>query len=94
MKKWVALTSLMLAVSACSGESAATTVNVGVDTTVGTSESTTTLTAPDTTTSEDETTTTSDRELAPDFTLELGEGGEYTLSDGARPVYLVFWAEW
>jgi len=41
-----------------------------------------------------ETTTTSDREVAPDFTLELGDGGEYTLSEGEKPVYLVFWAEW
>ena len=32
--------------------------------------------------------------VAPDFTLQLGEGGEYTLSQGASPVYLVFWAEW
>lgn len=40
------------------------------------------------------TTTTSDREVAPDFTLELGEGGTYTLSEGANPVFMVFWAEW
>lgn len=39
-------------------------------------------------------TTTSDRPLAPDFTLELGDGGSYTLSEGSKPVYLVFWAEW
>ncbi len=31
---------------------------------------------------------------APDFTLALGDGGTYTLSEGAKPVYLVFWAEW
>ncbi len=31
---------------------------------------------------------------AADFTLALGDGGSYTLSDGAKPVYLVFWAEW
>jgi hypothetical protein len=36
----------------------------------------------------------STRILAPDFTLELGDGGSYTLSDGEKPVYLVFWAEW
>lgn len=37
---------------------------------------------------------TSDRPVAPDFTLELGDGGTYTLSEGTKPVYLVFWAEW
>ena len=37
---------------------------------------------------------TSDRPLAPDFTLELGDGGSYTLSEGEKPVYMVFWAEW
>lgn len=55
----------------------------------------TTSTPTETTTSTPEVTgTTSDRPLAPDFTLALGEGGEYTLSEGAKPVYLVFWAEW
>jgi hypothetical protein len=39
-------------------------------------------------------TTLSGRPLAPDFTLALGDGGSYTLSEGAKPVYLVFWAEW
>lgn len=34
------------------------------------------------------------RPVAPDFTLELGNGGTYSLSEGVRPVYLVFWAEW
>jgi hypothetical protein len=24
----------------------------------------------------------------------LGEGSEYTLSEGSKPVYMVFWAEW
>jgi hypothetical protein len=31
---------------------------------------------------------------APDFTLALGEGGSFTLSEEQKPVYLVFWAEW
>ena len=31
---------------------------------------------------------------APDFTLVLGDGGSFTLSAEARPVYMVFWAEW
>ena len=39
-------------------------------------------------------TTVSDRPAAPDFTLALGDGGTYTLSDGEKPVYLIFWAEW
>lgn len=32
--------------------------------------------------------------IAPDFTLTLGDGGTYTLSEGEKPVYMVFWAEW
>lgn len=96
MRKSVALCLLALVASACAGESATTTSEADTgDTTVATSDTTTTtLNAVDTTTSEGDTTTTSDRDLAPDFTLELGDGGTYTLSDGARPVYLVFWAEW
>jgi hypothetical protein len=42
----------------------------------------------------DVTSTSPERPVAPDFTLQLGEGGSYTLSDGEKPVYLVFWAEW
>ncbi len=40
------------------------------------------------------TTVASDRQPAPDFSLDLANGGSYTLSQGAKPVYLVFWAEW
>lgn len=39
-------------------------------------------------------TTISDRPVAPDFTLVLGDGGQYTLSEGTKPVYMIFWAEW
>lgn len=31
---------------------------------------------------------------APDFSLELGDGGTFTLSEETRPVFMVFWAEW
>ncbi len=95
MKRSGVLCLLVLVVAACAGESGTTTsiADPGA-TTVATSNSTTTLGTGETTSSSGETTTTSDRELAPDFTLELGDGGTYTLSEGARPVYLVFWAEW
>ncbi len=35
-----------------------------------------------------------DGPAAPDFTLALGDGGEFTLSEEQKPVYLIFWAEW
>jgi hypothetical protein len=35
-----------------------------------------------------------DAVIAPDFTLPLGGGGEFALSEEALPVYMVFWAEW
>jgi hypothetical protein len=39
-------------------------------------------------------TVTEARPVAPDFTLGLGDGGTFVLSEEARPIYLVFWAEW
>lgn len=32
--------------------------------------------------------------VAPDFTLALGTGGQFSLRAETRPVFLVFWAEW
>ncbi len=32
--------------------------------------------------------------VAPDFSLVLADGSTFTLSEGSRPVYMVFWAEW
>lgn len=34
------------------------------------------------------------RPVAPDFTLALADGTTFRLYGEARPVYLVFWAEW
>jgi hypothetical protein len=34
------------------------------------------------------------REIAPDFTLALGDGSTFVLSEEIRPVFMVFWAEW
>ena len=31
---------------------------------------------------------------APDFVLALGQGGEFSPSTEAKPIYMVFWAEW
>ncbi len=33
-------------------------------------------------------------DAAPDFTLALGDGGTFVLSQESKPVFLVFWAEW
>lgn len=93
------LAALSLVAGACSdgGEFAPTTsgpVPTTQATDPGTSAPAENDGATTTTTAPDGTTTLSDRPLAPDFTLELGEGGSYTLSEGAKPVYLVFWAEW
>jgi hypothetical protein len=31
---------------------------------------------------------------AADFTLALGDGSSFVMSEATKPVYLVFWAEW
>ncbi|MGD2059378.1 MAG: hypothetical protein PVF87_00795 [Acidimicrobiia bacterium] len=89
-------------ISACSQQGADPTGNTTPTTTTGdavgmpddSGATATTAPAPTTTAPSDTTQATSDRPVAPDFNLELGEGGSYTLSEGAKPVYLVFWAEW
>jgi len=35
-----------------------------------------------------------DGPAAPDFSLVLNDGSTFTLSEGSKPVYMVFWAEW
>jgi hypothetical protein len=34
------------------------------------------------------------RAIAPDFSLNLGDGSTFVLSEETRPVFMVFWAEW
>ena len=78
-----------------SGADEPTTSQPDTTTTAGESEDPGTTDPPDTTQAEDEADSpTADLPAAPDFTLELGTGGEYTLSSTDNPVYLVFWAEW
>ena len=75
---------------------APTTTTTAAPTTTTAAPTTTTTAAPTTTTAAPTTTTTEahNRPAAPDFTLELGNGGTFTLSAEPRPVYMVFWAEW
>lgn len=80
--------ALAMLVPACTGASVEET---GPTTTVSV---TATTTAATTTSSSRETPTTPARQGAPEFTLQLGDGGSFTLSEGTKPVYLVFWAEW
>lgn len=92
------LIGLSLALTACAG-SAGTADNTtagNASTTIGVApvpEQTTSTEGPSSTVQSTDP-TTAGRPVAPDFTLELGDGGEYILSEGAMPVYLVFWAEW
>lgn len=89
---------LSFVLGACASSAESGTTSTVDSTSSSTTESSSDPTEPPdevTTTSESGATdTTSDRPLAPDFTLDLGDGGTYTLSEGERPVYLVFWAEW
>lgn len=89
---------LAFVLGGCASSADSGTTSRADPTPTSTTESTPDPTEPSdgaTTTSQSETTdTTSDRPLAPDFTLALGDGGTYTLSEGASPVYLIFWAEW
>jgi hypothetical protein len=38
--------------------------------------------------------TTPDGPSAPDFTLALGDGTSFSLSEESKPVYMIFWADW
>lgn len=93
----VLVTGLSLLLAACSsptGDAASTVAETSAPTTVDTTPVDDTASTAPATTTESPDTTGSGRPVAPDFTLELGDGGVYTLSEGERPVYLVFWAEW
>lgn len=91
--------TLAILVAACGAGSAPVTGQGAPGTTGGSSATTSPapgVTTPQATASGIPATTnpTPDGPAAPDFTLALGDGGTYTLSEGAKPVYLVFWAEW
>jgi hypothetical protein len=91
------LIGLSFVLIACSdgAEPEATATTIGPETTsAATAQEDTTSSQPSSTTTQATGTTEAGRPVAPDFTFALGDGGEFKLSEGARPVYLVFWAEW
>jgi len=98
MRRIAAISVLAVIASACapttsSSTTASTTADISTTAPTVPSSSTTAGTGTTGVTS----TTVRDRPegvAAPDFTLALGEGGEFTLSDEQKPVYMVFWAEW
>jgi hypothetical protein len=94
MRRVIALVSVLaFLVAGCASSGGEGTTVADEPATTG-SQSAGTVAEQTTTSQAQATETTSGRPVAPDFTLELGDGGSYTLSKGAKPVYLVFWAEW
>ncbi|MGB8361103.1 MAG: hypothetical protein WCE80_06850 [Acidimicrobiia bacterium] len=95
MRRVIALVSVLaFLVAACASSGGAGTAVTAEEPSTTGLQSAGTVADQTTTTQAPATETTSGRPVAPDFTLELGDGGSYTLSEGAKPVYLVFWAEW
>jgi hypothetical protein len=92
MRRTAALAVVALSLVACGdsgGSGSATTMQPG------TTETSSLVTAAVSSSTSSSTTTVAEaRASAPDFTLALGDGGTFILSEEARPVYLVFWAEW
>lgn len=95
VRRVIPIVALLAACSGASGvsvdstDSAVTAEDVAGTTEVEAGTDTTTTQG-----SDGPSTTSSGRPVAPDFTLELSDGGSYTLSEAEKPVYLVFWAEW
>ncbi len=103
LRSLLPITALALVIVACGGGEAATPTNgdANPDTSAAAETPGTTSASSSEATTSGETTATEPASepdpnavLAPDFTLELGEGGEFVLSAETKPVYLVFWAEW
>jgi hypothetical protein len=97
--------AFLILVGACSSrDDAVLTTDIAPAADIGTT-STTVTTAEDTSTTRDSmgdsgaslvpnATIAPEGPAAPDFTIALGDGGSFTLSEEAKPVYMIFWAEW
>lgn len=107
MRRWFLLIAAFAIVAAACGDGgdAVSSAPDSSESPITTSPVTTTpvtttpvTTSPATTSPEAETPATTSPSVegpaAPDFTLALGDGGEFTLSEESKPVYMVFWAEW
>ncbi len=103
------LVAISLLVAACGGDSTSTSTAPAAGASDTVSDVTpSTEPAPDSTANTTGTATTDTTEepsagpittdfdgpTAADFTIDLNKTGSFTLSEEARPVYLVFWAEW
>ena len=97
MKRLTLLVSIVaLVAGACSSPSADSGAS-DVQTSSTTKAQVSGSTSPDSSTSTlapDPSVSKPDGPVAPDFTLALASGESFTLSDAAKPVYMVFWAEW
>lgn len=108
MRKLFVTVVLAMLVAACGGAddpASPAVVSTQSETTAGTAPTSTTASPADNsgepaaeTTAPSESSTTSgpsfDGPPAPDFELLLADGSTFRLSDEAKPVYMIFWAEW
>ena len=105
MKRFALFLAVLTVVAACSStDDAAPTTEIAPATDAGTT-ATTAAPAEDSSTTRDSMgdsgaslvpnqTIAPEGPEAPDFTMALGDGGSFTLSEEAKPVYMIFWADW
>ena len=106
MRKQVVAVLLALIVAACGGDGDAAVDSPAPTTHPDTAETAPTTGAPTSEAAEDPSDDGTSQEqpqpsgpsfdgpAAPDFELLLADGSTFRLSDEAKPVYMVFWAEW
>lgn len=96
MRKTARSLAMALIVACAAGPSTATTLSTEPGSTTTPRATSTTIDPPPATTAATTTTpaTTAARDLAPEFSLQLGDGSDFVLSAEQKPVFLVFWAEW